>query len=306
MRFSQYFLFALTCALLLAGCTKQEDSKGGTSSGTGQLSSGCTVKKIFNGESCPEAVGPVVMLVLADSAGHAQASCTGTFITKQHILTAAHCNPAGIGTMYAITSKTIDPKKVSGVKVTAFNAHPAHASSGGLAVYDVAVATLERATSATTLPILATEKVKVGQAAYLFGFGLEENQQLSIKNGKSALAPEAARVTVVEANPTTILFGDKKKGACPGDSGGPAVVSSSRGVSAVVGVTSGGYSHDCRPATLSPAEFEQIAAGALSPAQIKLIEQAFPGGIPQDFYSSVQGDRVVNFIASIAPGVSVL
>jgi hypothetical protein len=146
----------------------------------------------------------------------------------------------------------------------------------------------------------------VGQGAYLFGFGLEENQRLSIQNGKSALAPEAARVTVVEANDTTILFGDKKRGACPGDSGGPAVVSSSRGVSALVGVTSGGFSSDCRAATLTPAEFAEVAGGSLSPAEIRAIQESFPAGIPQDFYSSVQSDLVVNFIASIAPGVSVL
>lgn len=295
----------LLSVLAIVGCTKQEDSGGSSGPGTGQLSAGCSVKKIFNGESCPEAVGPVVMLVVADAAGRAQASCTGTFITKQHILTAGHCNPAGMGTMYAITSKSFDPKKVSGVKVTGFKVHPVFASSKRLGAYDVAVASLERATTASTMPILASEKVKVGQGAYLFGFGLEENQQLSIKNGKSALAPESARVTVADVNETTILFGDKQRGACPGDSGGPAVVASSRGVSAVVGVTSGGFSSDCRAATLAPDEFAQIAAGQLSPSQIAQIKAAFPDGVPQDFYSSVQSERVANFIAQAAPGVVV-
>lgn len=306
MQLYNYLLIPLAFSLVLSGCAKDEESRGEASSGSGQLSQACTVKKIFNGESCPEAIGPVVMLVVADSKGRAQASCTGSFITNRHVLTAAHCMPAVGQTMYAITSKKINVSKVSGVKVKAFNQHPRYASSRSLAFYDVAVATLESVTSAATLPILAREKVKPGQGAYLFGFGLEENQQLSIQNGKSALAPEAARVTVVEASDTTIVFGDKKRGACPGDSGGPAVVSSSRGVSAIVGVTSGGLSSDCRPATLSASEFAEIAGGGLSPEQIQQIKEQFPDGIPQDFYASLQSDAVTNFIARIAPGVSVL
>jgi hypothetical protein len=308
--------FAATTIITLTGCTKDNKDDGGGSGGgsssggsqVGQLSGNCTVNRIYNGESCPAAIGPVVFLLGVDAKGNAQYSCTGTFITQNKVLTASHCDPRSAGpglSLIAVTNPSLSGPGAVGVRVTKFTKHPLANPNAFVASYDVAVATLADSVNAATLPLLTSERTKVGQDASLYGFGLEANQKPSVLNGKSAIAPLAADVTVADVTRTEVTFGSTKQGACPGDSGGPAVRRSENGDIGIIGVTSGGLTEECKPATLSHADFEEIARGRISQADIDAIEEQYPNGIPQDIYINTQDDVVVNFILEQAPDAEV-
>lgn len=187
----------------LAGCTKDDgdddnDNGGGDSTPTnpaditGQLSQQCTVSKIFGGESCPEALGPVVLLLGVDQNGRSKYGCTGTFLSPRKILTAGHCDPnlAGNGiTLVAITQGQLDGPGPVGVAGVRFVRHPLSVGNPR-SPYDVGILTLVRDVDAATLPLLVSEDTEVGQSATLYGFGLEENQQPSIANGKLRSPPK--------------------------------------------------------------------------------------------------------------------
>lgn len=106
---------------------------------------------------------------------------------------------------------------------------------------------------------------------------------------------------VADVRSEQITFGSVNEGACPGDSGGPAVRRSSNGAIGIIGTTSGGLTATCQAATLSHEEFERTVAGKLSQEQIAAIEEQYPDGIPQDYFVNTQTDTVLNFILEEVP-----
>ena len=69
----------------------------------------------------------------------------------------------------------------------------------------------------------------------------------------------------------------------------------------IVGTTSGGFTSDCRPATLSPEEFARVAKGQIPQEAIDRLTRSSPDGIPQDFFVDVQRNDILDFILSEVP-----
>ena len=88
---------ALALLVSLVACTKGGDDDDDDDS-SGPRTNACSVlglnARIINGTECSTSNSPVVELEMVDTFGQV-ALCSGTMITKDDVLFAAHCLPAG-------------------------------------------------------------------------------------------------------------------------------------------------------------------------------------------------------------------
>ncbi len=211
-----FVLFGGTMALAQSVGTSQHYLQGGTTVPVGQL----------------EAIGAFSSAI---------GGCTATLISDDVVLTAAHCvcsgqtQPTGCETRATFSfvavrpldnpASTIDEsatrRNVSvGGSVTV---HPRY-TVGGWLFNDFAMLRLDHPASelvSNVKPIPVerpNKKPKVGDAITLVGFG---------GTGRDCKAPAAGKmkvtVRVTEISDVTIVFDNKDRHVCPGDSGGPAL-----------------------------------------------------------------------------------
>ena len=236
-------IFALLVAVSAAftGCTSSGD--GGGDDG-GQLSGDCALK-IINGESCPAGKGPVALIVSEDSSGRPTAMCSGAFIDRNKVITAAHCQLLFVSpTVKVYTGDTA-------VKAVSFKAHPSYNSSATYAfTYDVGVITLESSVDITPLPLLLSRSVKAGDSIYVYGFGLDEEGKTAVDRDWGNSARRTSMVVLgIEQGGIVSQFDTTHSGACEGDSGGPALAKSDGGSWGIAGVVSGGTTESCQDGT---------------------------------------------------------
>lgn len=228
--------------LSLAACTKS-DGDGGD--GGGQLSGDCALK-IINGEACPKGEGPVAMLLSEDSKGKPAALCSGTFIARNKVITAAHCAELFLSP----TVKVMTGSK--SVRATGIKIHPSYNPVMQFAFkFDVGIVTLAENVDITPLPLLLSRQIVAGDSVYVYGFGLDENGKTAVDKdyGNSA---ERTKMVVSEVGQGGIIaeFDTTHSGACEGDSGGPAIAKSNGGSWGIAGVVSGGTTTTCKDGTI--------------------------------------------------------
>ncbi|NMC63450.1 MAG: trypsin-like serine protease [SAR324 cluster bacterium] len=234
---------------------------------SGQLSGDCSLK-IINGEECPKGEGPIALVVAESEDGIPLSMCSGTFITTKKILSAAHCGQL----MDAPVTKVYTGNTV--VKVSSFKAHPYYVNNAPYNFrYDVGIFTLEDSINISPLPLLLSRQPQVGDLIFVYGFGIDENNQTAIDNDwGNSVRRTSMLVSSLQNGGIVAEFDATHSGACEGDSGGPALAQSPQGSYGITGVVSGGTNDSCQVGTL-------------------------------EVFTEIAQDEVLNFILSEVPNV---
>lgn len=193
--------------------------------------------EIYSGESA--AALPAVVEVRRVKDGGSLGLCSGYFITKRHILTAAHCtDKVASADDYEVTVKTgyntfvklKDPARTDGRVRLTENHVPGFNFDSPAEPRDMAILTLSSAVSgsvpAVVAPLrLSTAAPAIGQTYSIWGWGLKT--AAGSRPSDLLVAPGSQRVTanVVAGDGTYSWVGalvNNDARICEGDSGGPA------------------------------------------------------------------------------------
>jgi secreted trypsin-like serine protease len=186
--------------------------------------------KVFNGASCVSYKSTPVVLLAIQEADGSYSSCSGTRISANQVLTAAHCVSDSPKRVIAANFKS--DTSITGIDATSWVAHPAYSTTGF--VNDAAVVSFPAGLPNPTMPVLASESAIKGQAVFFAGWGLPSNE----------LAVGAANLSAVSSEYLSINFDGSQSNTCQGDSGGP-MYRMLAGGAALVGITSSGTSAAC-------------------------------------------------------------
>ena len=234
MKLLRHSMIVLTL-FALAGCSsKGGDDESGTTS-VDQFGGSCALR-VTNGAQCSSGRGPVALLILLDASGAPLGTCTGAFVTTQHVLTGAHCFDNGVSSaLIQIEGDTIASSGVARPR----SYDPSNSVSGS----DFAVVTIERAVSdVETLPLLLSEEVSLGQTINIIGFGLDENGDSALQGNEFNEALKKGTMIVSDVSVAAgegafaAEFDSTGQSVCSGDSGGPAIVLNKDGLPGIVGV----------------------------------------------------------------------
>jgi len=208
------------------------------SCGGGSSSSACAPFRILNGEVCDDSISAVVRINTFDSL------CTGVIISPNELMTAAHCIPRifrGIDIIASngdrtYTNQAFSPSvwfstRHSSADVVVAAIDPAFVERNGIEPI--------RASAAISLDDL------IGRNIIVAGYG---SVGANVQN--SSPHPISTFMTVTAVGDGTFIAANTESqrtgNACPGDSGGPAMMRNSGGEYVVVGIVSrGAFSRDC-------------------------------------------------------------
>ena len=237
-------LFALISivlfALLLSACGNDSSSDN-----TGKCSAleltDTPAAKIVNGTPCGDLSKSPVVVLLKNLPDGKTGLCTGTMLSPNKVLTAAHCldGASSIDILFGTTTG-----KFAYVTASSWNAHPGF--SRDAYANDVGIVHSPVSLSVPNLPILASSAPKNGDKVSIFGYGITA----SGGSVDGQLRAGAMTIAGVETGKIFAYFDASSSNTCSGDSGGPMLLQVGSQQS-LVGTTSYGSSTNCAVGELS-------------------------------------------------------
>lgn len=217
-------LLALTTVACLSACsggdhftvnaTSNSSAHDGTSSGASiSASLGQGQEKIINGVSIDASASPQIVRIDLSYSDGSTGICSGTAITSEIVLTAAHCFPP------EITGASIANGLFS-IKAESVAVHPGYAASVELnAIFnDIALVKFPGA-NLPSLPVLVSVPVKESDTIVTYGYGLNSDGEAGgLQNGAVAIG------LVTPNHIFSTPFSGENADPCYGDSGGPAIL----------------------------------------------------------------------------------
>ena len=257
MRVQRSLIAMISAAsIAVAGC-----GGGGGGGGSDPAIDACSTLKIAGGSECPDAPNQIVVV---DTAG---GQCSGTFITTNQVLTAAHCFADG-GRSARIHSQYFSYGS-SRVQV-----HPSFNPFSPSDQNDVAVVTISQNAPVRPVSINTSRGVAEGDSVVTYGFGLDQNYDNyndRIDSGEAPLKGTSLEVIGVSDFAVETLS-DGSGDTCQGDSGGSLLLDGNNGQPGIVAIVRTG------PAAC------QVTGGASD-------------------NTNLQAASVLNFVKRAAPGV---
>lgn len=224
--------------LLLCGCGGGGDNGGGSGlsgdSACGSIGYAAALK-VANGEQCfansENDTSSVVKLGIEVGGGEV-GTCTGTVISPNAVLTAAHCFAFARSPRVTITA-VVRGSKVT-IPASRVAVHPGFTVSAEQVLFnDVAVVQTSSALPVPALPLLMSRQPEVGEQSVVAGYGQTENGGDAVDD----VVAGGAVVRLVTDNHVRIDFQGGESHPCRGDSGGALFVEQGDGL-AIVGVVS--------------------------------------------------------------------
>ncbi len=234
----------LTC---LSACTNSDSDDDNNNSSAQPDNNSCDVlglsNKIVGGTSCANPERSAIVRIVIETNSNNIGYCTGTMITSNKVITAAHC-------FDDVTSASIqigdNSNSLRTIYASTVYIHPDYSNgndSGDLT--DIAIMELDSNAGLPVLPILLGKDLEDGDIVSVFGYGQDDSGDIS-----STLKSGEMKLSDVSSNSVQALYEGPGSNVCFGDSGGP-MLATHNGQIALYATTSFGTRNDCKPGDLT-------------------------------------------------------
>lgn len=285
-------LLALTAAALFTSCAPQANRAPTSYLDANQVENSNILGGLLADTNFQKAHG-IVQLKIISTMG--EATCTGSLIARDLVLTAAHCladeNLRGIAVLFGLDDRKLTAEQVIYATNGAINPDFLPTDDKSQVWNDIALVKLEKAApedfQIVKLPDAETIKqLSKGSKLTLAGYGITNaviRKVVQGKNGKPTVVELPGRgsgtlrkvsnivVTSITADQKEMSFNQTNlRGACHGDSGGPALLKLQDGSYIQVGVTSRGTNElgNCNEGAIYTGVYGQLEWIALATEQL--------------------------------------
>jgi secreted trypsin-like serine protease len=201
------------------------------------LSAATATAKIANGTDCTDLNKSPVVMIIKNLADGSAGVCSGTMISANKVLTAAHCleNAANVDVLLGVSAN-----KLAYITSYSWQIHPNFArSSNGILSNDVGVINVPVPLPIPSVPILASSAPQAGQKAVVFGYGTTGKA-----DDYGQLRSGVMKIAAVDAGRVFANYESGTSDVCSGDSGGPLFLQIGNQLT-IGGTTSYGDSVNC-------------------------------------------------------------